>query len=77
MGRRPTWLLAPDITPWHKRAIDTFELGRWMPELLSGESCYFVALTPVESAKVGLEADAREVARAFLAHAVEGERVEA
>ena len=27
MGRRPTWLLAPDITPWHKRAIDTFELG--------------------------------------------------
>jgi hypothetical protein len=35
MGRRPTWLLAPDITPWHKRAIDTFDLGRWMPELLS------------------------------------------
>ncbi|MGH7271286.1 MAG: hypothetical protein ACREJ3_12735 [Polyangiaceae bacterium] len=35
MGRRPTWLLAPDITPWHARAIKTFELGRWMPELLS------------------------------------------
>lgn len=35
MGRRPTWLLAPDITPWQKRAIETFELGRWMPELLS------------------------------------------
>ena len=35
MGRRPTWLLAPDISPWKKRAIDTFELGRWMPELLS------------------------------------------
>jgi transposase len=35
MGRRPTWLLAPDITPWQKRAIKTFELGRWMPELLS------------------------------------------
>lgn len=35
MGRRPTWLLAPDITPWHKRAIDAFDLGRWMPELLS------------------------------------------
>jgi transposase len=35
MGRRPTWLLAPDITPWHKRAIETFDLGRWMPELLS------------------------------------------
>jgi hypothetical protein len=35
MGRRPTWLLAPDITPWQERAIKTFELGRWMPELLS------------------------------------------
>jgi hypothetical protein len=35
LGRRPTWLLAPDITPWHRRAIETFELGRWMPELLS------------------------------------------
>lgn len=35
MGRRPTWLLAPDITPWQRRAIETFELGRWMPELLS------------------------------------------
>jgi hypothetical protein len=34
-GRRPTWLIAPDITPWQKRAIDTFELGRWMPDLLS------------------------------------------
>jgi len=35
MGRRPTWLLAPDVTPWQKRAIETFELGRWMPVLLS------------------------------------------
>jgi hypothetical protein len=35
MGRRPTWLLAPDITPRQKRAIEIFELGRWMPELLS------------------------------------------
>jgi len=35
MGRRPTWLIAPDITPWHRRAIEAFELGRWMPELLS------------------------------------------
>lgn len=35
MGRRPTWLLAPDITPWQDKAIHTFELGRWMPELLS------------------------------------------
>jgi hypothetical protein len=35
MGRRPTWMLAPDITPWQKRAIETFELGRWAPTLLS------------------------------------------
>jgi transposase len=35
MGRRPTWLLSPDITPWQRRAIDTFELGRWVPTLLS------------------------------------------
>jgi transposase len=35
MGRRPTWLLAPDITPWQRRAIRRLELGRWMPELLS------------------------------------------
>jgi len=35
LGRRPTWLIAPDITPWQRRAIETFELGRWMPELLS------------------------------------------
>ena len=24
MGRRPTWLIAPEITPWHRRAIETF-----------------------------------------------------
>jgi len=35
MGRPPTWLIAPDITPWQKRAIETFELGRWFPSLLS------------------------------------------
>lgn len=35
LGRRPTWLIAPDITPLQRRAIDAFELGRWMPELLS------------------------------------------
>jgi len=35
LGRRPTWLIAPDITPLQRRAIKTFELGRWMPELLS------------------------------------------
>ena len=35
MGRRPTWFIAPDITPEQKRAIDVFELGRWLPALLS------------------------------------------
>ena len=35
MGRRPTWLLPPDITPWQKQAIEVFELGRWMPSLFS------------------------------------------
>jgi hypothetical protein len=27
MGRRPTWLIGPDITPWQKRAIGLFELA--------------------------------------------------
>ena len=35
MGRPPTWLIAPDITPWQKKAIDLFELGRWFPALHS------------------------------------------
>ena len=35
MGRPPTWLIAPDITPWQKRAIETFALGRWFPALNS------------------------------------------
>jgi transposase len=35
MGRRPTWPLAPDLSPAQKRAVEVFELGRWMPELLS------------------------------------------
>ena len=35
MGRPPTWLVAPDITPWQKRAIETFALGRWFPALKS------------------------------------------
>jgi len=35
MGRRPTWLIAADLTPEQKRAVDLFELGRWMPALLS------------------------------------------
>jgi hypothetical protein len=35
MGRRPTWMLAPDLTPAQRRAVRRFELGRWMPTLLS------------------------------------------
>ena len=35
MGRPPTWLIAPDITPWQKKAIELFELGRWFPALYS------------------------------------------
>ena len=29
MRRPPTWTIAPDITPWQKKAIDLFALGRW------------------------------------------------
>jgi transposase len=35
MGRPPTWLIAPDITPWQKRAIEVFGLSRWLPALHS------------------------------------------
>jgi hypothetical protein len=35
MGRRPTWAIAPDLSPAQMRAVELFELGRWMPELLS------------------------------------------
>ena len=35
MGRPPTWLIAPDITPWQKKAIEVFALGRWFPALHS------------------------------------------
>lgn len=35
MGRRPTWPIAPDLSPAQMRAVKLFELGRWMPELLS------------------------------------------
>lgn len=38
MGRRPTWPLAPDLSPAQMRAVELFELGRWMPELLSARS---------------------------------------
>ena len=34
-GRRATVMLAPDLTAEHRKAVKTFELGRWMPTLLS------------------------------------------
>ena len=38
LGRRATVLLAPELTAEHRKAIQTFELGRWMPPLLSSRS---------------------------------------
>jgi hypothetical protein len=32
-GRRPTFLLAPELTPEQRRAVEVFELARWMPSL--------------------------------------------
>jgi len=34
-GRRATVMLAPDVTAEQRKAIKIFELGRWMPTLLS------------------------------------------
>ena len=34
-GRRPTVMLAPDVTADQREAIKIFELGRWVPALLS------------------------------------------
>jgi hypothetical protein len=34
-GRRATVLLAPELTSEQRKAVRTFELGRWMPALLS------------------------------------------
>ena len=35
VGRRPTWMLAPDLTPIQWRAVERFQLDRWLPVLLS------------------------------------------
>jgi transposase len=35
MGRRPTVMLPPDLTPEQARAVGVFRLERWMPSLLS------------------------------------------
>ena len=37
-GRRPTVLLAPDLTPIQKKAVQVFELARWLPTLSSTRS---------------------------------------
>ncbi len=34
-GRRATVMLGPDLSAEQHRAVDTFDLGRWMPTLLS------------------------------------------
>lgn len=34
-GRRPTVMLAPDLSPEQRKAVKVFELERWMPGLLS------------------------------------------
>jgi hypothetical protein len=34
-GRRATVMLGPDLSAEQRKAVDTFELGRWMPVLLS------------------------------------------
>jgi len=47
LGRRATVLLAPELTAAHRKAIQTFDLGRWMPTLLSSS-------TPSESNPSGL-----------------------
>ena len=35
VGRRPTTMLAPELTAQQRRAVTTFELDRWFPTLLS------------------------------------------
>jgi hypothetical protein len=37
-GRRPTVMLAPDLSVEQRKAVETFDLGRWMPTLLSSMS---------------------------------------
>ena len=34
-GRRATVMLAPDLSAEQRKAVKVFELGRWMPSLLS------------------------------------------
>ena len=34
-GRRPTVMLPPELTAEQRRAVNTFELGRWLPSIIS------------------------------------------
>jgi hypothetical protein len=34
-GRRATVMLGPDLSAEQRKAVHTFELGRWMPIFLS------------------------------------------
>ena len=38
LGRRATVLLAPELTAEQRKAVKAFDLGRWMPALLSSRS---------------------------------------
>ena len=38
LGRRATVMLAPDLTTEQRKAVKIFELGRWMPTLLSSRT---------------------------------------
>ena len=35
LGRRSTVMLAPELTAEQRKAVKSFDLGRWMPTLLS------------------------------------------
>src|ERR1017187_10395083 len=37
-GRRATVMLAPDLTAEQRKSVKTFDLGRWMPTLLSSRT---------------------------------------
>ena len=38
LGRRATVILAPDLTAAQRKAVKAFDLGRWLPTLLSSRS---------------------------------------
>lgn len=54
-GRRPTVMLAPDLSPSQKNAVEVFELARWMPTLsstMSGRPDSKRENTPVRAPKL-------------------------